>query len=65
MQIRDAGYRRHVAEPPVVYRHAELHRTEKGKIGVMARLVDFVHQRRTLIGPPRRFTVTLLAVFTE
>ena len=35
---RHAGYRRHVAEPPVVCRHAELHRAEKGEIGVMGSL---------------------------
>lgn len=62
---RYAGYRQHVAEPPVVCRHAELHRAEKGEIAVMARLVDLVHERWSLIGPPGRFAVTLYTALDE
>ncbi len=48
---------RHVAKTPVMLRHATFGRENESGIGVMARLIDLVHQRRALIGAAGKVTV--------
>lgn len=49
---RDALYRRHVAERPMVRPRTELSRHQEGLIAVVARLVDAVHEGRRNTVPP-------------
>ena len=57
-----AGYRGHIAEKPVMHRHAILHRRVKGRIGVMVGEVHLVEQRRPQVGAGGAGAVALGAV---
>lgn len=50
LRVGHLTLRRHVAVRPMVLPHTRLDGEEEGSIGMMARIVDVVHQRRPAFG---------------
>ena len=61
----DAFGPRHVAELPMVRPHAVGRRQLEGLISVMVRLVDLMHQRRSVVRSRRLFPMTGCTVYVE